>query len=73
MILWTCQDCQICGFWGAGTHRLSLFGLDTLVHRPHKMAVEDMGNVCIVLSTFCFIGVCVCLEVLWRLPIWWSL
>ena len=45
-----------CG--GSGTHRLSLISLDTIVHRPHKMAVEDMGNVCIVLTTFCFIGVC---------------
>ena len=33
-------------------HSLSLFGLDTLVHRPHKMAVEDIGNVCIVLTRF---------------------
>ena len=53
MTLWACQGCQICGSWGLGTHRLSLIGFDTLVHRPHKMAVE--GNVCIVLTTFCFI------------------
>ena len=26
--------------------RLSLIGLDTIVHRPCKMAMEDMVNVC---------------------------
>ena len=50
-----------CG--GSGTHRLSLIGLDTIVHRPRRMAMEDMVNVCIVLTTFCFIGVCVCLKI----------
>ena len=33
-----------CG--GSGTHRLSLIGLDKIVHRPCKMAMEDMVNVC---------------------------
>ena len=46
MTLWACQGCQICGFWGSGTHRLSLISLDTIVHRPRKMAMEDMVNVC---------------------------
>ena len=31
---------------GSGTRRLSLIGLNTIVHRPHKMAMEDMVNVC---------------------------
>ena len=46
MTLWACQGCQICGFWGSGTHRLSLISLDTIVHRPRKMVMEDMVNVC---------------------------
>ena len=63
---------------GSGTHRLSLIGLNTIVHRPHKMAMEDMVNVCTHYILFhwsvCLFGGFVGEGVTThqRLPIWWD-